>query len=56
VVTRRRSHGFLEPWEESTILACLLDVEVGDRASDRGRRRTRGAVRHGLVGLKENLE
>ncbi len=48
---------YLEPFEEGTIVNCLLEVDVpgGPRAAERRLRRFRIAVHRGLVGLKAEL-
>jgi hypothetical protein len=49
---------YLEPFEEGTIVSCLVELEIpgGPRRSGRALRRLRAAVRRGMVGLKRALE
>jgi hypothetical protein len=48
---------YLEPFEEGTVVNCLLDLDLpgGSRRALRRLRRIRTAVRAGLVGLLETL-
>lgn len=49
---------YLEPFEEGTIVSCLVELDIpgGPGRSQRRLRGLRAAVRRGLVGLKVALE
>jgi uncharacterized protein YndB with AHSA1/START domain len=49
---------YLEPFEEGTVVSCLLDLELpgGSRKARSSLRKARSEVRRGLVGLKRELE
>jgi hypothetical protein len=46
---------FLEPFQEGTVVNCILDLDLagGWRGTSRRLRRIRTAIRRGLVGLME---
>jgi hypothetical protein len=48
---------YLEPWEDGTIVNCLLELRSVPRRrwSDRGLGRVRGTIRRALIGLKDDL-
>ena len=49
---------YLEPFEEGTIVNCLLDVDLpaGERRARRRLLRLRAEIHRGLVGMKRALE
>jgi uncharacterized protein YndB with AHSA1/START domain len=49
---------YLEPFEEGTVVNCLLDLDLRGRSrrAQAGLRRARSEVRRGLVALKRELE
>jgi hypothetical protein len=49
---------YLEPFEDGTVVSCLLELELtgGSPKVQQSLRRARSEVRKGLVGLKRELE